>query len=251
MTGLIAAPLLAILAPAPAPPTLQITPPAVVVDIDAGQVHGTPIELAWAPDSGSWYLETIEGTGPTAKHHSFLIAVGDKAPRSVNAAPDWAATYWQFKSNRAAPAHPQTMIQVDSTKQADAIPVQSLSQKAAGASNGGVALQGQVDRAIDSANAAIVQRLTVDGTTISQLVDEPLIPGLTFGWAPEKYDAIAFRNEHHHGLSLYRLGGTPVEVNDTKEILLPAWSPDGTRVVFLERIGKKKYEMAQVKVALP
>ncbi len=236
---------------APDPPPFNITAPAAVIDLDAGELRGAPIQLAWSPDSVRWYLETLDGEGPNAKHHRFEIAVGDRAPRTVDAAPEWAVSYWSFKSNRAVPAHPTILIAVDEARRTGQIPTQSLRQKAAGMSNGAIALQGAFEANNDFANAARVLTLTIDGTTISQLVDEPLVPGMTFGWSPKEYDAIAFRNEKRHGLSIYRIGGCTLEVPDTREILLPAWSPDGTKIAFLERTGKKKYELRQVTISLP
>lgn len=249
MTAALIAPLLALLASPPA--EFHVTAPAAVIDLDTGQLHGVPIQLAWSRDSQRWYVETIEGTDANAKHHRFEIAVGDTAPKPVDAAPEWAISYWNWKSGRAVPAHPSVLIAVEQGKRTGEIPTQSLREKAAGTSNPATAMRGAFEANNEFANAARVLTLTIDRTMISQLVDEPLVPGMTFGWSPKELDAVAFRNEHHHGLSIYRIGGGTLDIGDTREILLPAWSPDGTKIAFLEQTGKKKYTLQQVSVSLP
>jgi len=228
-----------------------VTPPAVVIDLDGGDLHGAPIELAWAPDSASWYLETLEGNGPDAKHHGFTIAVGDAAAKPVDRAPAWASEYWSWKSSRNAPAHPEMLIEVDSTRRTGQIPTQSLREKAAGMSNGATAMRGAAEADNDFQNAPRVMRLSLQGTIVSELVDEPLVPGMTFGWSPKTFDAIAFRTPRKEALGIHRIGGDTQEVDGTKNVLLPAWSPDGLKIAFLERTGRKKFELRQVNVSLP
>lgn len=256
MAALLVASLLTFAAPSSDPPPLSVAPPAVVLEIDAGQVHGTPIQLSWSPDSASWYLETFEGQAPNVKRHRFLVAVGDRTPRPIDETPAWAVDYWNFKSNRIVPAHPLIMIAVDEGKEAHQIPNQNLRQKAAATAEnsrtgGQMSLAGSMDSSNDFANAARVLTLSIADKPISVLVDEPLTPGVTFGWSPKEYDSVAFRNEHHHGLSIYRIDGPTLEVSDTRDVLLPAWSPDGSKIAFLQQTGKKKYELRQLKVSLP
>lgn len=215
-------------------PPFVVGAPSVVLDIDASALRGSPVQLGWSPDSRSCYLETLEGSGPDAKRHFFMID-GTHAPTEMNAEPAWADGYWQFKSNRVAPGHAEILIQVQRT------------------SDDPIAARPDREAAVDAANdtAAAGEKLTVEGRVISELVDEPLVPGMTFGWAPKVYDAIAYRNERRHGLSIYRIGGGHMDVHGTRDVLLPAWSPDGTRIVFLERVGKTRYELDQVRVSLP
>jgi hypothetical protein len=37
--------------------------------------------------------------------------------------------------------------------------------------------------------------------------------------------------------------GTKQEIAGSKDALLPAWSPDGMRLAWLQRDGKKKYQL--------
>jgi Tol biopolymer transport system component len=59
---------------------------------------------------------------------------------------------------------------------------------------------------------------------------------------------IAYGNEQGH-LSIMDQAGNKQEVAGTKAVLLPAWSPDGTKIAYLQRAGKNKYELCVVPVA--
>jgi Tol biopolymer transport system component len=37
--------------------------------------------------------------------------------------------------------------------------------------------------------------------------------------------------------------GKKQELTETKDAILPAWSPDGSRLAWLQKDGKKKYEL--------
>jgi Tol biopolymer transport system component len=42
--------------------------------------------------------------------------------------------------------------------------------------------------------------------------------------------------------------GNKQQVEGTKNVILPAWSPDGTKIAFLQKAGKNKYELYVVTV---
>jgi Tol biopolymer transport system component len=42
--------------------------------------------------------------------------------------------------------------------------------------------------------------------------------------------------------------GARQEIDGTKDVVFPAWSPDGTRLAWLEKDGRKKYVLKTAKV---
>jgi hypothetical protein len=88
--------------------------------------------------------------------------------------------------------------------------------------------------------------LTLKNETVGEFVNQQFLPGYTFGWAPQG-GMIAYRNLAGH-LAIMDERGDKREVADTKDVLLPAWSGDGSKIAFLERAGKNKYNLVVVNV---
>ena len=49
-------------------------------------------------------------------------------------------------------------------------------------------------------------------------------------------------------LAVMERQGQKQQVNDTKNVVLPAWSPDGSRIAFLQKAGRNKYQLCVVNV---
>jgi hypothetical protein len=246
LVGLAAATLVADNAP------FVISPPAVIVDVDGHSMKGDPVELSWSPTPGQFYVETADGTAPDVTLRHYLVALGDKSPSGVKAQPTWAQQYWAYKSRRDAPADTSLLIDVRNTTE-DNIPTQSLANKARATESGGggAFLSGAQEAAHSQETAAEVRTLVLKGTDIGKFVDAPLVPGLTFGWSPQKFHAIAYVDDDGHLAVMDYVKNGKQQVGGTKDVLLPAWSPDGTQIAFLERAGHKKYTLERVTVSLP
>ncbi|HVC20340.1 MAG TPA: hypothetical protein VNE16_09695 [Vicinamibacterales bacterium] len=231
-------------------PSFHVTPPAVIIDVDGHTLKGDPVQLAWGNTEGRFYVQTVQGYQPKVVFRHYTITLGDKAPVGVKTEPAWASTYWSWKSTRNAPADPNLLIDVRSRVDANRIPIMSLADKAAAMSSGGgqLALQGAEAAGNDRQNAVKVRMLLLKGTTIGQFYNAPLLPGLTFGWSPKALHAVAYVDTHGRlAIFDYLLGAKQV-VDGTRNVLLPAWSPDGTKIVFLQKTGDKRYTLEQVNV---
>jgi len=229
-----------------------VSAPAAIMDVDSHAMKGDPVELAWSGTSGQFYVQTVEGYTPNVTVRHYLIRLGDKAPSTMKAQPDWANTYWASKSRRDAPAATSLLIDVRDTVEANRLPTQSLADRAKGTESGGgdFAMKGAEAAANDHTNAAQVRTLVLKGVNVGRFVDTPLVPGLTFGWSPPKLHAIAYVDDNGRlGVFDYTTNGRQV-VDGTKDVLLPAWSPDGSEIAFLERTGRKRYSLERVKITL-
>jgi hypothetical protein len=229
----------------------SISPPAVIVDFDSHAVQGDPVQLAWSDKPGVFYLQTSQGYEPNVTTRHYTITLGEKAPQNIKEEPDWAADYWKYKSRRDAPAQTDLLIGVETRVENNRIPTQSLADKARGAESGGgeIAMRGAREAANDSRNATQVRSLKLKGTTIGEYYDAPLIPGLTFGWSPEKEHAIAFADPKGRLAVLDYFLDAVQTVDGTDHVLLPAWSKDGEKIVFLERAGRNHYVLEQVTIS--
>jgi hypothetical protein len=72
----------------------------------------------------------------------------------------------------------------------------------------------------------------------------PAAPGQTYGWGPDEVGAIAFVDQR--GQLILRTPHARQIVPGATDATLPAWSPDGTKVAFARKIGRRMYQLAYV-----
>src|SRR5262249_28494224 len=154
-------------------------------------------------------------------------------PQAVDAEPQWAVTYWNWKSSRSVPGHGEMVIEVATKNDLNQIPTQSLHEKGKGTEAGGgqIATRGAAEASI---GATTVRTLLLKREVIGESVEAPLVPGLTFGWSPEPLHAVAYVPHNRHLMLMDVLSGAKQEVPSTADVLLPAWSPDGSKIIFLQ-----------------
>jgi len=126
----------------------------------------------------------------------------------------------------------------------------NLHDKAAGTGNrtGSTAARDLTDANV---GATQVRTLLLKGEVIGEYVNAPLVPGLTFGWSPEALQAVAYVAHSHRLMLMDVVSGAKQEVSATSDVLLPAWSPDGSQIVFLEKTGRKTFALMRVTVTRP
>jgi len=222
---------------------LTAMPPSSLLDLPGSKLKGTPSQLAWSPDNSTLCLQTAEGTTAPLKLHYYLIRLKERDFSGIDVVPDWAPKYWEFKSARTAPGYPDMVIQVETKNETRGLATQSLSDKAKGRG---------MENAFSARDEAgsVIRVLTLKGEPVGRYVDQAMVPGITFSWSPQSLHAIAYANAAGH-LGLMDLQGGKVEVSDSKDVLLPAWSPDGSQVVYLRKTGRHDYAVLQVIVSHP
>jgi hypothetical protein len=218
-----------------------IEPPSLVMTIEGSAITGEPSQLAWSPDGTALALQTLEGKTAPLKERYYLIRLDDRRLQGLDGPPEWAAPYWEWKSSRTPPGHPELIVQVEAQNRAGGVPSQSLRDKAA-------------NRGVDNAMAAQyassgarVRILTLNGEEIGRYVDQPLVPGTTFGWSPPVLHGVVYTRPDGR-LGLMDLDGSKVELDTAKGVMLPAWSTDGSRIVYLQRKGRHEFELMEIVV---
>jgi hypothetical protein len=231
--------------------TLVIGTPVTVADIDTGKLKGALRQLAWSPDLTQFYLQTTDSDGPGGTVRHYLAAADGGAVVPAPSEPDWAIDYWRFKSDRYAPGLPSLVIGVDQKME-----VMKVGTGSAGAIEGGnraggdtVMSANNIDREAQNQKQNVT-RLTLLDETISEFVNQRVIPGLTFVWGPSGSGAIVFADSEGRLVFLDQHKHKRVMIG-SKDAVLPAWTTDGTRVAFLQKAGRKKYHLVTVTIAPP
>jgi Tol biopolymer transport system component len=84
------------------------------------------------------------------------------------------------------------------------------------------------------------------GEVVGEFAGQQFLPGYTFGWSPRN-QIMAYGNQAGR-LALMDAHGDKQQMDATKNVILPAWSPDGSKIAFLQKAGKNKYEFFLVEV---
>ena len=79
--------------------------------------------------------------------------------------------------------------------------------------------------------------------TIGEWITEPVLPGVNFAWAPAPISLLVFAKREGGPLTVLDPSGRKQELTGAKAALLPAWSNDGTKLAWLERKDRKKYDL--------
>jgi hypothetical protein len=217
-----------------------------VAVLDMGKLKGAPVGLAWSEDGSQFYVRTAEydrWRNERARHYVLPAAGGAAVP--VDAVPGWASAYWLWKAGMVAPGVPDVRLETE-TQQRMATAVGSVSDGGFSQSRSDPS-RSQVETDMASAQHVTTTTVKMRGQVLVQLQNEPFLPGLRFGWAPSG-GALAYADANNR-LVLIDRGGKKLEVPGAADVLLPAWSPDGSRVAYLRKQDKKKYALAVVTVS--
>lgn len=231
---------------------LQFSPSASVAELGADDLKGQPARLAWSADGGQLYLQTVDGpfgqANPKLQHFVIDAATGSK--KRVDAEPDWAAAYWTEKSWKAAPGAPALQIELKTEQRVERTVSAPMGGDLARGGVGGTtgSSSGDVLAAAYNQQAVPVHTMRLAGETVGEFVNSVIVPGLTFGWGPKGTNVIAYSANKSGRVVVMDGKGIRKEVSGSKDALLPAWSPDGKRLAWLERDGKKVFQLRMVTI---
>jgi hypothetical protein len=221
--------------------TLKVGAPATVAELDLGKLKGELRQIGWSPDGTQLYVQTADGDPRSPKLRHYTVAVAGGGVKPVDNAPDWAETFWAFKSDRSAPGLGSLMIDFEQKLEKTKIGTGS-GRPDVPASGGGLGVPADIEKTAEGQRQNVA-RLTLFGETISEFVNQMPIPGLMFSWGPAFSGAIAYTDREPGHLMLLDQHKHKVTVPGVKDALLPAWSIDGARLAWAQKRGRKTYTL--------
>lgn len=223
---------------------IQVAAPTKTATLD---VKGEAIRLAWSSDGSQLAVQTAERDKSgmmTGNPRFYVVSLADGKVATAQAWPDWADKYWAWKSNNYTPWSSSTAIdlkQEQKTLSATSAPMGGALAKGGSASPTAGTDPADVAQHAYGSQTVNTITLTLMGETVGYYEGMQFIPGYTFGWAPKDLAAIAYVNASGH-LAVMDKDRNKQQVEGTKNVLLPAWSTDGSKIAFLQKAGKK-YEL--------
>jgi hypothetical protein len=215
------------------------------MEIDVGKLKGNPVRLAWG-DDGRFFLRLAEtDRWGNERGRNFILGASASEPAAVDEEPPWAVTYWAWKSSPVAPGVPSLRLDVE-TRQQPKTAVGSTADVSANPNKSDPS-QPQIARDVASLQQVMTTTVRFKGTVVWEAANERLVPGLTFGWAPAPLGALGYVDAKKRLVLLDR-EGRRLEVAGTADVLLPAWSPDGKRIAYLQKKDKKRYALNLVTI---
>ena len=229
--------------------SLTVGSAQTVAIVDSDRIDGEPWRLCWSPDGRQLYLAAMKPKGAERELTHHVLDLQSSAIRKVGAEPPWAADYWRWKSGKAAPGNPSFEIGLDTQKvneTATARPMGgALARGAADPGDPGVS----VGEAAGQPSTNVLQiRMLLKGEIIGEWKGEPMVPGLTFGWAPQGHNAMVFADRSGR-LTLIDEQGRKQRIDSTKDVRTPAWSDNGARLAWVERQDRKKFRIQVAELA--
>jgi hypothetical protein len=218
--------------------TITVGPATAVAELDLGKLKGDLRQVGWSPDGSELYVQTADGDPASPKLRHYIFSVAGGAMKALDVPPEWATSYWAFKSDRAAPGIGSLMIDIE--QKAENIKIGT------GTGRPGTGTGALGDAGADMGKTAEGQhqniaRLMLYGQAVSEFVNERPIPGLMFSWGPASSGAIAYTTRDGELMLLDKKSHK--RVAGAKDALLPAWSIDGTRMAWVQKSGRKKYTL--------
>jgi hypothetical protein len=221
---------------------------SVVIDINLDKLKGKLVrQLAWSPDRSQVYLMTYEPNRDASIKEAFhyVISLDGGVPKKVEAPPEWASAYWAWKAAQSAPGEPGLKMEASEEQRREtaiSLPFGGDYAKGGTSESTGTSSGAAVD-ASRGMKTYTAYTIKLKNEVVGEWINHPIVPGLTYSWGPKGSGMIAFAEQKTGRLVLMDRNGNKQKIEGTKDVVLPAWTEDGTRLAYLESRGRSRYAL--------
>lgn len=222
--------------------------PKTVAEFDISKLHGVIRRLAWNADGTQLYLQTAELKSDALPketfHYTLDAATGDL--KKIDAEPAWAADYYNWKSWKSAPGDDAFLIELATEQRrssATSLPMGGdYARGGSGADVGGMAGGTSAEAVSAAANQSMsgtANLMRLNGQIVGEWLNQPIVPGQSFGWGPRGTGVIAYAEPNNRQLMIMDKSGAKQKISDTRGVYAPSFSVDAHRLAWIEVRGKK------------
>ncbi len=218
--------------------------PKPVAEFELSKLQGVIRRLAWNTDGTQLYLQTAELRSDAlvkATHH-YLIDAGTGALKSVDAEPAWAADYYAWKSWKSAPGDNEFLIELSTEQRrsaATSLPMAGDMARGGTVDPTGGTSAESVMAAAQQSQSGTFNVMRLKGQVIGEWMNQPIVPGQSFGWGPAGSELIAYAEPNDRQLMVMDKSGAKQKISDTRGVYAPSFSVDAHKLAWIEVRGKK------------
>lgn len=218
--------------------------PKTVAEFEMSRLKGDIRRIAWNPDNTQLYIQTAElraDAQPKALHH-YLVDPATGSLKNADAEPAWAASYWEWKSWKSAPGNDALMIELSEEQRKATATAMPMGGDYARGGTGGDAMGTSVESvsaAAQQLQSGTARIMKLKGQTVGEWMNQPIVPGQSFGWGPAGTGIIAYAEPNNRALFVMDAKGTKQKIDDTRGVYSPSFSNDAKQLAWLEVRGKK------------
>jgi len=219
--------------------------PKPVAEFDMGKLRGVIRVLSWKQDGTALYLQTAELRSDALPKETFhyVINPSNGELKKVDAEPDWAVMYRQSMKWKSAPGDDAFVISLETeTRKASATSTPMGGDYARGGidvSGGSGTSAEAVASAAQQTQSGTANVMRLKGQTVGEWLNQPIVPGQTYGWGPQGSNLIAYAEPNNRQLMIMDKSGAKQKIGDTKGVYSPSFSIDARKLAWIELRGKK------------